>query len=80
MLLRSVLGKLIILCHILKKHQNLIYDSPGGLLATPDRRPKQILAITTNMTWFSSTAEIANAINSLINAINSLIKCLSVID
>ena len=69
MLLRSVLGKLIILCHILKNHQNLIYDSPGGLLATLDRRPKQILAITTNMTWFSSTTETTKTINSFINFI-----------
>ena len=69
MLLRSVLGKLIILCHILKNHQNLIYDSPGGLLATADRRPKQILAITTNMTWFSSTTETTKTINSFINFI-----------
>ena len=57
-----------IMPHI-KNHQNLIYDSPGGLLAAPEKRPKQILAITTNMTWFSSTAEITNAINSFINFI-----------
>ena len=53
----------------IKNHQNLIYDSPGGLLATPERRPKQILAITTNMTWFSSAVEVTNAINSFINVI-----------